>query len=101
MIEPLRQVIEQVEQLDPAAQDEIATLLKEGLERIEQRRRTQLAIERQNDEWAEGLDEVLARIRRGERVGPVYDSDEAFLRSLGATDEELAEFEREVAEEEQ
>ncbi|GEM_PF-1959508 len=100
MIETLRQVMEEVEQLDEHAQQELAEKLRQLLDELAKERRA-AAIARQNAEWSEGLDDVLARIDRGERVGPVYHSEEEFLRSLGATDEEMAEFEREVADQEQ
>ena len=103
MIETLRQVMEEVEQLDERAQQELVEKLRQILDELAEERREQraAAIARQNAEWSEGLDDVLARIDRGERVGPVYHSEEEFLRSLGATDKELAEFEREVAGQEQ
>ncbi len=103
MIETLRQVMEEVEQLDERGQQELAEKLRQLLAELarEQRKRRAAAIARQNAEWSEGLDDVLARIDRGERVGPVYHSEEEFLLSLGATDEELAEFEQEVADQEQ
>lgn len=102
MIETLRKVMEEVEQLDEHAQQELAERLRLMLNELgeERRKRRVAAIARQNAEWSEGLDDVLARIDRGERVGPVHHSEEEFLRSLGATDEELAEFEQEVANQE-
>ncbi|HEY8323515.1 MAG: hypothetical protein ACHQ1E_01615 [Ktedonobacterales bacterium] len=45
-------------------------------ERLAERR----AISRQNEEWAAGLDEALARAERGENV--CYDSTEALFAAL-------------------
>jgi hypothetical protein len=100
MTEALQQVIEQMQQLAPALQDQFAVFIQQKLDELKTDPRTQAAIERLHAEWDATLPEQLARIERGEHDSPVYHSEEEFLRSLGATDEELAEFEREVAEQE-
>lgn len=41
------------------------------------------AISRQNEEWAAGLDDALARAKRGENAQ--YDSTEAFFAALDET----------------
>ena len=46
MIEPLRQVIEQIEQLDPLAQEEVADLLQYKLSELKKRAKRQEALER-------------------------------------------------------
>jgi hypothetical protein len=90
MTEALQQVIEEIQQLDPALQDRFAAFLREKLAELEADPRTQAAIDRLHAEWDARLPEQLARLERGEDQGPVYQSTEEFLRALGATDEELA-----------
>lgn len=100
MTEALQEVIKEIQQLDPATQDQFAAFIRQKLDEMKTDPRTQAAIDRLHAEWDATLPEQLARIERGEHDGPVYHSEEEFLRSLGATDEEMTEFEREVAEQE-
>lgn len=81
MIEPLRQVIEQIEQLDPLAQEEVADLLHYKLSELEKRARRQEALDRLYDQWEAELPEQLAALERGEH-GPIYHSTEEFLAAL-------------------
>lgn len=90
MTEALQQIIEEIQQLDPALQDRFAAFLRQKLAEMETDPRTQASIDRLRAEWDARLPEQLARLERGEDQGPVYHSDEEFLRALGATDEELA-----------
>ncbi len=98
MTEALRQVIEEIQQLDPALQDRFAVFIRQKLDEMKTDPRTQAAIDRLHAEWDATLPEQLARIERGEDTGPVYLSTEEFLRALGATDEELAELEQDSVE---
>ena len=81
MIEPLRQVIEQIEQLDPVAQEEVADLLHYKLSELEKRAKRQEALERLYDQWEAELPEQLAELERGEH-GRIYYSTEEFLAAL-------------------
>lgn len=81
MIEPLRQVIEQIEQLDPVAQEEVADLLHYKLSELEKRAKRQEALERLYDQWKAELPEQLAELERGEH-GRIYYSTEEFLAAL-------------------
>ncbi len=81
MIEPLRQVIEQIEQLDPLAQEEVADLLHYKLSELEKRSKRQEALERLYDQWEAGLPEQLAALERREH-GRIYYSTEEFLAAL-------------------
>jgi len=89
MTEALQQVIEEIQQLDPALQDRFAAFLRERLAELEANPRTQAAIDRLHAEWDARLPEQLAAIERGEDQGPVYHSTEDFLRALGASDPQL------------
>jgi ABC-type lipoprotein export system ATPase subunit len=80
MTEALKRIIEEIEQLDTATQDEIAELLRQELKH----RRTKAAIAHQNTEWAASLQEIIKRIDRGEQVGPVHLSEEEFFAALDA-----------------
>ena len=79
MIEPLRQMIEQVEQLDPTQQEEMAALLQHKLTELEKRAKQQQAIERLYDEWEADLPEQLAGL---ERIPRTYHTDEEFFALL-------------------
>lgn len=79
MIEPLRHMIEQVEQLDPTLQEEVAALLQHKLAELEKRAKQQQAIERLYDEWEADLPEQLAELEHTSRT---YHTDEEFLALL-------------------
>ena len=81
MIEPLRHVIERIEQLDPVAQEEVADLLQYKLSELEKRSKRQEALERLYDQWEAELPEQLAALERGEH-GRIYYSTEEFLAAL-------------------
>jgi hypothetical protein len=98
MTKALQEVIKEIQQLDPALQDQFAAFIRQKLDEMKTDPRTQAAIDRLHAEWDATLPEQLARIERGEDTGPIYHSTEEFLRALGATDEELAELEEDSAE---
>ncbi len=79
MIEPLRQAIEQVEQLDPTLQEEVAGLLQYKLSELERRAKRQEALERLYDQWEAELPEQLAEL---ERTPHTAHTDEEFLALL-------------------
>ncbi len=79
MLEPLRQIIEQVEQLDPALQEEVVALLEYKLTELEKRTRRQQALERLYDRWEAELPEQLAEL---EQTPHTYRTDEEFLSLL-------------------
>lgn len=96
MTERLKQVLERLEQLPQADQDELVNWLARQLDEREAQTKREAAIARQDAEWDARLDEQLARIERGEH-GLISYSEEEFLRALGATDEEMEEFKCEIA----
>jgi hypothetical protein len=86
MTEALQEAIEQIQHLDPALQDLLASFIQQKLAELEADPRTQAAIARLHAEWRARLPEQLAAIQRGEH-GPIYYSDEEFLASLEEQDE--------------
>lgn len=79
MIEPLRQMIEQVEQLDPTLQEEVAALIQHKLAELEKRAKREQAIERMYDQWEAELPEQLAEIESTPRT---YHTNEEFFALL-------------------